>query len=133
MSAPEPRLDGSAAGMVAAAGLLSSLFDSLFGGGGDDGRPGSRAAFSMASICLDCCSNVSSVSQLISGLVSIDRLGAIAGPFNAIASVGRALPPAAGLPVSVTKASSAPSVRLTPAVALRSAPGIGMANSSKRA
>jgi hypothetical protein len=53
------------------------------------GGAASRAARSIASICLDCCSTARSVNQLVSRLISTVRLGAGSVPLSATITAGR--------------------------------------------
>ena len=96
-------------------------------------RAASRAACSIASICLDCCSSARNVSQLVSRLVSTVRLGAGSVPLSATITAGRAAPAACGGALSVSSASSMASARSTLTVACRSAPSAWMTMSRKRA
>ena len=90
-----------------------------FGGAAPAAAADSRAAFSIASICLDCCSSSRNVSQLVSRVVSTVRLGAGSAPLSATIKAGGAAPAACGGALSVSSASSMASPRSTLTVGLQ--------------
>ena len=79
------------------AGALSGTTDRApgsagFGSAAPAAAADSRAAFSIASSCLDCCSSSRNVSQLVSRVVSTVRLGAGSAPLSATIKAGGAAP-----------------------------------------